>query len=247
MSRRIGRIALASTASVELAALEATEPDVGLCSWSTARPVVDLPQPDSPTRPSVSPASMSKRHAGDGLHLRRRRVRMRPPPRTGKCLYEVVDLEQRRAGDGGSRRLDGPSRSSWHVIARSRRCAEQRPVGVARRRRARPSGWQAARWSRLVGRRAARARSCRQLVAGQRAARRERAAGRQVDQRRRRARDRRQPAAVVDRRGSSRAARRCTASAACRRRRRRRRSTSAPGVHHQHPVGHPGDRRRGRG
>jgi hypothetical protein len=34
-----------------------TEPDVGLCSCRMARPVVDLPQPDSPTTPRVSRAS----------------------------------------------------------------------------------------------------------------------------------------------------------------------------------------------
>ena len=33
------------------------------------RPVVDLPQPDSPTRPSVSPAAISKLTPIDGVHL----------------------------------------------------------------------------------------------------------------------------------------------------------------------------------
>src|SRR5215211_7131211 len=37
-----------------------TVPDVGLGSWIMARAVVDLPQPDSPTRPSVSPSRMSR-------------------------------------------------------------------------------------------------------------------------------------------------------------------------------------------
>ena len=31
-------------------------PDVGLSTWTMARPVVDFPQPDSPTRPRVSPS-----------------------------------------------------------------------------------------------------------------------------------------------------------------------------------------------
>ena len=35
-------------------------PDVGLSTCTMARPVVDFPQPDSPTRPSVSPARMVK-------------------------------------------------------------------------------------------------------------------------------------------------------------------------------------------
>jgi len=33
-----------------------TVPDVGFSTWTRARPVVDLPHPDSPTRPSVSPS-----------------------------------------------------------------------------------------------------------------------------------------------------------------------------------------------
>jgi hypothetical protein len=48
--RRIG--ALAERAGP---AVEATSPEVGSIRRSTQRPVVDLPQPDSPTRPSVSP------------------------------------------------------------------------------------------------------------------------------------------------------------------------------------------------
>jgi hypothetical protein len=36
-----------------------TRPEVGGGSWTMALPVVDLPQPDSPTRPRVSPRRMS--------------------------------------------------------------------------------------------------------------------------------------------------------------------------------------------
>src|SRR2546427_5048278 len=36
-----------------------TSPDVGSMSRRIERPVVDLPQPDSPTRPSVSPGRIS--------------------------------------------------------------------------------------------------------------------------------------------------------------------------------------------
>ena len=35
-------------------------PEVAFSTWTMARPVVDLPQPDSPTRPSVSPWRMVK-------------------------------------------------------------------------------------------------------------------------------------------------------------------------------------------
>src|SRR3981189_1711601 len=37
-----------------------TDPDVGFSSPSTMRPVVVLPEPDSPIRPNVSPRSMVK-------------------------------------------------------------------------------------------------------------------------------------------------------------------------------------------
>ena len=37
-----------------------TEPEVGCSSRSSSRAVVDLPQPDSPTRPNVSPRLTSK-------------------------------------------------------------------------------------------------------------------------------------------------------------------------------------------
>ena len=37
-----------------------TDPLVGRSSWRTQRPVVVLPQPDSPTRPSVSPRRIVK-------------------------------------------------------------------------------------------------------------------------------------------------------------------------------------------
>ena len=45
-----------------------TRPEVGRRNCSTARPSVDLPQPDSPTRPSVSPRAICKAHAGHGMN-----------------------------------------------------------------------------------------------------------------------------------------------------------------------------------
>src|SRR6266700_468372 len=58
-------------------------PPVGSSSRTTARPVVVLPQPDSPTRPSVSPGATVKSTPST--------ARTTPPernslPRTGKCL-----------------------------------------------------------------------------------------------------------------------------------------------------------------
>ena len=67
------------------------------------RPVVDLPQPDSPTRPSVSPARTSKetsQTAWTSTHV----VADELPTPNGEVLYEVLDLEQRSTRSLGSRR-----------------------------------------------------------------------------------------------------------------------------------------------
>jgi hypothetical protein len=40
--------------------MKRTVPAVGFRSWRMQYPVVDLPEPDSPTRPRVSPSAMSK-------------------------------------------------------------------------------------------------------------------------------------------------------------------------------------------
>ena len=61
-----------------------TEPEVASMSRRIRRPVVDLPQPDSPTRPRVSPRRTSKvrpHTACTSSTTRRNR-----PARTGKCL-----------------------------------------------------------------------------------------------------------------------------------------------------------------
>ena len=60
------------------------EPDVGSIRRSRSRPTVVLPQPDSPTRPSVSPRWMSKLTPSTAWTTAT--VRWRTPPRTGKCL-----------------------------------------------------------------------------------------------------------------------------------------------------------------
>src|SRR5258707_11440849 len=59
MSRRSARSAALSSA-VTFLPLNHTSPEVGSMSRRMQRPVVDLPQPDSPTSPRVSPASSSK-------------------------------------------------------------------------------------------------------------------------------------------------------------------------------------------
>ena len=69
-------------------------PDVGVSSRVIIRPVVDLPQPDSPTRPRLSPAFRSKLDAVDGLDD------LPGPAQTGGLLdrevhLQVADLQQR--------------------------------------------------------------------------------------------------------------------------------------------------------
>src|SRR4051812_22519334 len=60
------------------------EPSVGSISRSSSRAVVDLPQPDSPTRPSVSPRMTSKLTPSTALTAPT--WRWKKPARIGKCL-----------------------------------------------------------------------------------------------------------------------------------------------------------------
>ena len=50
--------------------LKMMRPEVASIRRSTARPVVVLPEPDSPTRPSVSPALTSKETLSSALIIR---------------------------------------------------------------------------------------------------------------------------------------------------------------------------------
>src|SRR5215468_9023386 len=61
-----------------------TDPEVGSIRRSTARPAVVLPQPDSPTRPSVSPTPMVKLTPSTAWTWPT--VRRSRPLRTGKCF-----------------------------------------------------------------------------------------------------------------------------------------------------------------
>src|SRR5439155_4120037 len=65
-----------------------TEPAVGLQSWRIARPVVDLPQPDSPTRPSVSPFSTKKSIPSTARTAPTWRWKMIPCV-SGKCIFSA--------------------------------------------------------------------------------------------------------------------------------------------------------------
>ena len=61
-------------------------PDVGACTIAIARPVVDLPHPDSPTRPRVSPAATSR------LTSETAWTRWRP---VAELDHQVLDAEHR--------------------------------------------------------------------------------------------------------------------------------------------------------
>ena len=69
-------------------------PAVGSISRSTQRPIVDLPEPDSPAIPSTSPG----RTANDTPSTARTwpRTRGMMPPRMVVPLAQVAHLEQRR-------------------------------------------------------------------------------------------------------------------------------------------------------
>src|SRR5713101_120593 len=70
-----------------------TSPDVGSISRRIDRPVVDFPQPDSPTSPSVSPFMMSKDTSSTACT--RATSRENKPPRIGKYFFTFLT---RRSG-----------------------------------------------------------------------------------------------------------------------------------------------------
>ena len=103
---------------------------------STRRPVVVLPQPLSPTRPSVSPGAMVKLTPSTARTTRApaRKQRASRPPREGEVLDEVLDAQQRRAQAGGALRLDPTALATWQadVVAGADR-AQARDLGGAAR------------------------------------------------------------------------------------------------------------------
>ncbi len=65
-----------------------TSPEVGSISRRMQRPVVDLPQPDSPTRPSVSPFSIVNEMSSTAWT--RATSRENKPPRIGKYFLRFL-------------------------------------------------------------------------------------------------------------------------------------------------------------
>src|SRR6516162_2180712 len=83
MARRCRHISRADRPVMSKPARRMT-PAVGLISLTIMRAAVDLPQPDSPTMPSVSPARTAKEMPSTANTEPNRRPKM--PRRTGKCL-----------------------------------------------------------------------------------------------------------------------------------------------------------------
>ena len=93
-------------------------PLVGRGSCMMARPVVDLPQPDSPTRPSVSPGQDVEADARHRVHLAgrcaRRGTRRRGPRRAAAC-------RRRRGGARCRCPAIRPRPAPWPLSRRSSR------------------------------------------------------------------------------------------------------------------------------
>ncbi len=90
-------------------------PPVGSISRSTVRPTVDLPQPDSPTRPSVSPARIEKLTPSTANTVPA--ARCNSPLRTGKCF-----LRSRTSSTAGA------DASAMAVTEQFGRAPARRPV-----------------------------------------------------------------------------------------------------------------------
>src|SRR6185436_4418861 len=88
-----------------------TSPEVGSIRRRIVRPVVDLPQPDSPTRPSVSPGRMSNETSSTACT--RATSRESRPPRIGKYFLRFLT---RRSGSA----MGGPPlvQEAGHFVAR---------------------------------------------------------------------------------------------------------------------------------
>ena len=76
-----------------------TSPEVGRSSATIMRPIVVLPQPDSPTRPNVSPAATENETPETALHRADRALQDARGHR--EFLDQVLDLEQRGAFGAG--------------------------------------------------------------------------------------------------------------------------------------------------
>src|SRR3954447_13062310 len=159
-SRRNGRISRLLKVVMSCPATRMV-PSVGSIRRKMARPTVDLPQPDSPTRTSVSPEPIEKLTPSTAST---RSGAEKKPRRTGKCFFSALTTSTGWAIE--------PLWTAASVMAA--------PVGCS----GMPARGPMARAFFLVGRILRRT-----ALVGARAARRERASRRQVGQRRHHAGD----------------------------------------------------------
>ena len=182
MSRR-SRFSGAPFAAVMSAPSNATLPLVGSSRRSMRRAVVLLPQPVSPTMPSVSPRRTSSETPSTAWTAPS--PRPRTPRDSGKCLTRsrISTRLSGRAHRRAARPRRAPPRGACRRAARATaRAAARSPAGMRPRAGARPAPLE-----RRLDRRGGWAHV--------RAARMKRAAGRQVDEARRLPRDRHELAA----------------------------------------------------
>ena len=113
-----------------------TEPAVGSIRRSTSRPVVDLPQPDSPTSASVSPRRDLEADVLDRAHQADQPCGGPARGVTGKCLTRpsTCRTRQRRSCARSTTRLD-------------RRLPAGRPGGPAPTSRSGGGSWRGSGWS----------------------------------------------------------------------------------------------------
>src|SRR5262245_55111323 len=191
-----------------------TPPAVGSVRPTIARPTVDLPQPLSPTRPSVSPRRIAKLTPSTALTTPPRRAPNTPPP-TGKWTLRSTTSITGASILSGLRDRRGPRRADLEPAARAMAGAD-----LAQRRRRRAAGG-----------------------LGVRAARREAAEARLAQRFRRQAGDRRQPrrAGLVGPRDRLQQADRVRHARVGEHRLRRRLLDDAARVHHRDAVGHARD------
>jgi hypothetical protein len=201
ISRRIGRISERESFVMSRPS-KTRRPSVASSRRMTQRAIVDFPQPDSPTTPSVSPRLTLKLTPSTAFTAAT--CFWNTIPRVhGKVLLEVLDDEQLVAADPSVRRCRLCSLG----------CLRQRPRGACRLAVLRLLVEVAAlQVLRLVGDGAAGApRPCRSHDV--RAARVEAAAARRVEQRRRLALDLHEALDVASRRGSEPSSPTCTGAA----------------------------------
>ena len=135
--RRYGRIARADSGARSTPS-KTTSPAVGSSSFSTLRPIVLLPEPDSPTRPSASPLRISKltsstartgRSLGPKYFLRPRTASMAGVDARGDRAHVTAHRRQRErcpSATSASGGIAGVAFGAAERTARRERAARRR-------------------------------------------------------------------------------------------------------------------------